>query len=62
MEEFDLELSFKLSDIMFAGPEERLKDTSYAQPAIVAHSLMAWEAFKVISVFSGLYPTRKKWD
>lgn len=47
MEEFDSALSFKLSRLMFEGPEEELLLTSNGQPAIVAHSLMAFEALKV---------------
>lgn len=35
-----------LSQIMFNGPEETLRQTLYTQPAIVAHSLAAYAAFK----------------
>ncbi len=42
---FDVALSQEpeLGEIMAKGPEERLKQTQYTQPAIVAHSLALWE-------------------
>jgi malonyl CoA-acyl carrier protein transacylase len=33
-------LSFSLTDIMFEGPESRLTETQFAQPAILAHSIV----------------------
>lgn len=47
MEEFETHLGFRLSQLMFEGPEEELTLTVNAQPAIVAHSLMALAAVKV---------------
>ena len=38
-------LGFSLSDLMFDGPEEVLRETRHAQPAILAHSMATWEAF-----------------
>ncbi|MCK4303201.1 MAG: ACP S-malonyltransferase [Candidatus Eisenbacteria sp.] len=37
-------LGFSLSGLMFDGPEEVLRETRNAQPAILAHSMAAWEA------------------
>lgn len=37
-------LGYKLTDICFGGPEERLRDTEYAQPAILATSLASLAA------------------
>lgn len=39
-------LGFSLTDIMFSGPAEVLQETRNAQPAILAHSIAAWEAVK----------------
>jgi [acyl-carrier-protein] S-malonyltransferase len=35
-------LGFDLKTICFEGPEEKLKQTMYTQPAIVTHSVAAW--------------------
>jgi [acyl-carrier-protein] S-malonyltransferase len=40
----DLVLGFSLSEVCFNGPEERLRDTEYAQPAIFTTSLAALAA------------------
>lgn len=37
-------LGYSLTDICFEGPEERLRDTEYAQPAILAASLASLAA------------------
>jgi [acyl-carrier-protein] S-malonyltransferase len=41
----DAALGFKLTDIIFNGPEETLKQTAYTQPALLATSLALYEAF-----------------
>jgi [acyl-carrier-protein] S-malonyltransferase len=41
-EEADRLLGFSLSDICFSGPEERLRETRYTQPAILVHSVAVW--------------------
>lgn len=46
----DSTLGFKLSTIMWEGPEASLNDTVNTQPALLAHSLAAF------SVFSELHP------
>jgi [acyl-carrier-protein] S-malonyltransferase len=35
-------LGFDLAGICFEGPEEKLKETRYTQPAILAHSVAMW--------------------
>jgi [acyl-carrier-protein] S-malonyltransferase len=42
----DAALGFKLTDIVFEGPEEILKQTAYTQPALLATSLALYEAFR----------------
>lgn len=42
----DAALGFKLTDIIFNGPEETLKQTAYTQPALLATSLALYEAFR----------------
>jgi len=42
----DEALGFSLSELMFEGPEESLRETRNAQPAILAHSLAAWAAME----------------
>ncbi|MDF2927670.1 MAG: malonyl CoA-ACP transacylase [Paenibacillaceae bacterium] len=42
----DQALGFKLTDIIFDGPDELLKQTAYTQPALVAASLAFYEAFR----------------
>ncbi len=37
----DERLGFRLSDIMFNGPADKLKETQYTQPAILLHSIVA---------------------
>jgi [acyl-carrier-protein] S-malonyltransferase len=37
----DRALGFSLSDICWAGPEERLRETRHAQPALLTHSVAA---------------------
>ena len=41
-DEADEALGFGLSKICWEGPAERLKETRYAQPALLAHSVAAW--------------------
>jgi len=43
-EEADRVLGYKLSELCFAGPAERLNDTTVAQPAILATSIALFEA------------------
>jgi [acyl-carrier-protein] S-malonyltransferase len=43
----DEALGFSLSQLMFEGPEETLRETRHAQPAILAHALAAWSAMGV---------------
>lgn len=42
----DAALGFKLTDLVFSGPEESLKMTANTQPALVATSLALYEAFR----------------
>jgi len=42
----DTALGFKLTDIIFSGPEDKLKLTYYTQPALLTTSLAFFEAFK----------------
>jgi [acyl-carrier-protein] S-malonyltransferase len=42
LEAVDEALGFKLSAVMWEGPEELLTRTDHAQPAILAHSVAAW--------------------
>jgi [acyl-carrier-protein] S-malonyltransferase len=42
--EADSVLGFSLSQIMFEGPEETLRETRNAQPAILTHSVAAWRS------------------
>lgn len=39
----DEALGFSLSNLMFAGPEETLRETRNAQPAILTHSMALWK-------------------
>lgn len=39
-------LGFSLTDLVFGGPEEKLKQTANTQPALVATSLALYEAFR----------------
>ncbi len=39
-------LGFSLSKIMFEGPEETLRQTHNAQPAILVHSMAAWSVLE----------------
>jgi [acyl-carrier-protein] S-malonyltransferase len=41
----DHTLGFGLTKICFEGPEERLRETRYTQPAILAHSVAVWRIF-----------------
>lgn len=51
-EEADAALGEKLSELIFAGPDERLKQTANTQPALLATSVAYLEAFRA----SGLAP------
>ena len=42
-QEADDTLGYKLSDLMFNGPDKDLEDTSCSQPAIMAVSVACWE-------------------
>jgi [acyl-carrier-protein] S-malonyltransferase len=52
--EADEALGFKLSSLCFSGPDDELKLTANAQPAIVATSIAA---FRVLEQEAGLTPT-----
>src|SRR4029077_4993672 len=41
-DEADEALGYKLSEVCFAGPEDRLRMTEVTQPAILATSVAAW--------------------
>jgi [acyl-carrier-protein] S-malonyltransferase len=45
-DEADRVLGFGLSEICFEGPEERLRETRYTQPAILTHSIAVWRFFE----------------
>ena len=45
----DEALGIKLSDIMFSGPEEQLKQTEFTQPAIFLHSVVLASLMKSVS-------------
>jgi len=45
-DEADRVLGFGLSEICFDGPEERLRETRYTQPAILVHSIALWGFFE----------------
>ena len=45
-DEIDDALGYKLSTIMFEGPENDLKRTENTQPAIMATSVAAWRAME----------------
>jgi len=45
-DEANEKLGFDLTRIMFDGPIEKLKQTKYTQPAILLHSIVAYEYFK----------------
>lgn len=42
-------LGINLSDIMFRGPEEKLKQTEFTQPAIFVHSISLAELIRTVS-------------
>lgn len=54
---FDTTLGFSLSDLCFQGPEDTLRSTSNAQPAIVAVSLAYLAAFQ-----EALSPQHSSWS
>lgn len=39
-------LGYSLDEIMFEGPDEKLKETVYTQPAIYLHSMLIWTHHK----------------
>src|SRR5690554_7858020 len=41
LSDFDRENNLNLTSIINEGPEEKLKDTKYTQPAILFHSIIA---------------------
>lgn len=45
----DEALGIKLSDIMFSGPEEQLKQTEFTQPAIFLHSVVLASLMKTVN-------------
>lgn len=45
-EEADKILGFSLSEVMFDGPESKLKQTEFTQPAIFLHSVALFETLK----------------
>ncbi len=57
-EEADEALGYKLSEVCFAGPEEKLRLTEITQPAILTASVAAWRVLQekgVISDLAGSY-------
>lgn len=46
----------ELTDVMFNGPQERLTETKYCQPAIFTFSIAALEAFKASEKFKNITP------
>lgn len=46
LEQADNAFDFSLTDLMFEGPEEKLKLTEFTQPAIVTHSIALFEGLK----------------
>jgi len=49
-EEADEALAYKLSQLCFAGPEERLRMTAITQPAILTASVAAWRVLRAKGV------------
>jgi [acyl-carrier-protein] S-malonyltransferase len=49
-EQADEALGFKLTDIIFQGPEEELKKTTNTQPALLATSIAILEALKELDI------------
>src|SRR5271166_5210861 len=45
-EEADAALGYKLSQVCFEGPEEKLKLTEITQPAILTMSIAAWRVLQ----------------
>ncbi|WP_376793251.1 ACP S-malonyltransferase [Thermoflexus sp.] len=45
-QEADAELGYSISQVCFEGPESRLNDTFYTQPAILTVSIAAWQAWQ----------------
>jgi [acyl-carrier-protein] S-malonyltransferase len=50
--EADEALGFRLSEICWEGPPERLRETRYTQPALLTHSVAAWR----LAELAGLRP------
>ncbi len=46
--EADEILGYRLSQIAWEGPEERLNDTEHTQPALMVHSVAAWRVFRTL--------------
>lgn len=53
LEKADSALEFSLQELMFEGPEEKLKLTEFTQPAIVAHSVALFEGLKNVLAQNG---------
>ena len=47
-EEADEALRYKLSEVCFEGPEEKLKLTEITQPAILTASIAAWRLGRTV--------------
>jgi len=45
-----------LKDVMFNGPQEKLTETAYSQPAIFSHSMAALEVLKASDKYKDLEP------
>jgi [acyl-carrier-protein] S-malonyltransferase len=43
-------LDYDLAEICFKGPEEKLRETRYTQPAILVHSVAAWRVLEAKGV------------
>lgn len=50
-------LGAPLSQIMHAGPDDVLADTFNAQPALLTHSIAAWQAAEMLLAVDGLRPS-----
>ncbi len=48
----DAALGFSLTGVMWEGPEDELRKTHHAQPALLAHSVAAWRLLEAAGVTS----------
>lgn len=50
-EQADDSLNFSISNICFEGPEDKLKETAYTQPAILTHSVACFSILREEGIF-----------